>query len=224
MVDFNLTVNAAGLFNTPFQHVFTVFRTDTIVGWGKMRVYANGAPSIPYEVLIDKSTQYAIDSFLVGGQPAPPALLAPFGIAQGQQTGLVNRYIVYRRDFSAPLALYNFGANNFTAAVNLFTNTQNLTTTDAASPFQADFATVLFPNPSNAGVINLQIAGNVPALNTYEIIDQLGRVIQSGTADLQNELLQLSLHSQHPNGQYVLRVMGDKKQTVITEPFVLERQ
>ena len=210
--------------NTPCKHIYTIFRTDTIVGWGKMRVYADGAPSIEYEVLVNKSTQFAVDSFLVGGFPAPPALLAPFGMAQGQQTGRANRYFVFRKNNSTPLAIINYGSNNYITPANFFSNVQNLTTTDAVAPIQAGYATVLFPNPTHSGDINLQIIGQTPALGTYEIIDQLGRVVQSGTADFQNELLQLSLQGRHPNGHYILRVLDDKKQTIATEPFILEGQ
>jgi Secretion system C-terminal sorting domain len=223
VVDFNLTVTAAGLHNTPFQHVFTIFRTDTIVAWGKMRVYANGAPSIAYNVLIDKNAQYAIDSFFVGGQPAPAALLTPFGMAQGQQTSLTNRYLVYREGNSTPLAVLNYGANNFTTAVNLFTDTENLTTTGLETPLKADYATTLFPNPSSTGQINLHIMGNAPKLSTYTVTDQLGRIVQSGPAVQEAEILTLQFNGQFPNGLYVLQVQDDKKQTVITEQFVLEQ-
>jgi hypothetical protein len=223
VVDFNLSVAAAGLSNTPFKHVFTVFRSDTIIAWGKMRVYANGAPSIVYDVLIDKSTQYAIDSFFVGGQPAPPALLAPFGMAQGQQTSLNNRIVAFRQGISTPLVNLAYGANNFTAAANLFTNIDNVTTTSVNEDMQANFATILFPNPSHTGAINLQIMGDVPGISTYGVTDLQGRTVQSGKAEMNGGTLTIQMSSSLPNGMYILQVLDDKKQTMVTEQFVLEQ-
>lgn len=223
VVDFNLSVAALGLNKTPCKHVFTIFRTDTILGWGKLRVYSNGAASVPYDVLIDRTIQYALDSFFVGGAPAPPALLAAFGITQGQQTGAINRYTVYREGYSMPLSVINFPNTNFSTPTALFFETENLWTTGVENPAAANFSTLVFPNPCSAGELNLQITGEVPALHSYEIIDMEGRTVQSGIVQLDAGLLHTPLNSQIPNGSYLLRVLGDKKQTTISEPFMLMR-
>ena len=222
-VDFNLTVMAAGLNKTPSKHVFTYFRTDTIIGWGKLRVYSNGAASVPYDVLIDRTIQSVVDSFFVGGAPAPPALLAAFGITQGQRLDDLYRYNAFREGNSTPLVIINYTDNNFSTPLDLYVDTDNLTTTSVGGPSQLDFATMVFPNPSNSGALNLQFAGNAPEHNFYEILNLEGRIVQSGLANLDAGLLQIQLNSQIPNGNYLLRMSGDKKQTAITEQFTLIR-
>lgn len=223
VVDFNLSVAALGLSKTPCQHVFTVFRTDSIAGWGKLRVHANGAASVPYDVLINKSLQYTVDSFFVGGAPAPPALLTAFGITQGQQTGLSFRYTAFREGYSMPLAIQIYPNQNFLNPSALYFDTDNLTTTAVESPVFQDYSTLLFPNPSSADFINLQIFGNTPALSHYEILDLQGRIVQSGATAPNTTSFQLELNQQLSNGSYLLRIFDDKKQTAITEQFVLSR-
>ncbi len=223
VVDFNLSVAAAGLNKTPCKHIFTVFRTDSIAGWGKLRVYANGSASTPYDVLINKSAQYTVDSFFVGGAPAPPTLLAAFGITQGQQTGLSFRYTAFREGHSTPLAILLFPNNNFLTPSALYFDTDNLSTSAVDNLENQDYSTLLFPNPSSANVIQLQISGKLPSLSYYEIFDVQGRIVQSGTTNPNAASLQFEMNQNLSNGTYLLRILDDKKQTAITEQFVLNR-
>ncbi len=216
-VDFNLTVNALGLNKVPFKHVFTVFRSDSIVGWGKLRVYANGIPSIPYDVLIDRSTQYAVDSFYTGGAPAPANLLSAFGMTQGQQTGRIYRHTVYREGNSTPFAMFSYNAANFNTLTSVFFDTQNLSTSAVNSLAHENYSTLLFPNPSPTGFINLQITGEMPDVDRYSVTDQQGRLVQTGAANMAGDIFQLQLNSDIPAGQYILQLIDRRGRTVITE-------
>jgi hypothetical protein len=222
-VDFKLSVTAAGLNKTPGKHVFTVFRKDTIVGWGKMRVYTAAGPSEYYNVLVDKVNQYSIDSFFLGGAPAPPAILAAFGITQGQQTAFTNRYNVYRTGNSTALAIFLYGNNPYTVPTYAYFDIDNLATTAVNEPGNGAYSTLLFPNPGTGNEINIKIMGEVPALHWYSIVDMQGRTVQSGQADLQNGDLRIQLNPQLPNGHYVITGTGPQKQTVLTEQFMLAR-
>lgn len=222
VVNFTLKVAALGLNNTPCQHIYTIFRSDSIAGWGKMRVYANGSPTIEYDVLINEITQYAIDSFFVNGAPAPTQLLTAFSMTQGQQTGFFHRYVAYREGYSRPLAIFNYTTNLTTPAIVVF-DTEDLTPTTSVKSPGADFSTLLFPNPASSGTLTLQLAGNIPAISAYVVLDMKGQIVQNGTARLENGALNLSLNNQLPNGSYLLQVLSDKKQTLITEKFVLAR-
>ncbi len=109
--NFNLSVEAYGLKNTPAQHVWTVYREEKIIAHGKIRVYHPDGPSEYYEVLKSEITEYAIDSFYLAGQPAPPALLKAFGATQGQKITIENRVNFYRKGHFNYLFSLNFGAN-----------------------------------------------------------------------------------------------------------------
>ena len=223
VINFTMKVAAVGLNNAPCQHIYTIFRSDSIAGWGKMRIHTGDATSIEYNVLIDRITQYAVDSFFIAGTPAPPTLLAAFSITQGQQTGFFNRYSVYREGFSRPLALLNYGTNNFTTPIRVLFDTEDLTATTGVLSPDAMYATMLFPNPASTGQLTLQFMGNIPAVSHFTVVDMQGKTVQQGTAVLENGALNLQLHEGLPNGDYVLSVLNDKKQTLVTEKFVLAR-
>ncbi|HOY06523.1 MAG TPA: T9SS type A sorting domain-containing protein [Saprospiraceae bacterium] len=223
-VNLNITVSAFGLNNTPFQQVFSFFRTDTVIGWGKMRIHENGVPTIPYDVLMVRSAQFAVDSFYsANGAPAPAPLMAAFGITQGQHTGVTNRYTMFREGYSRPLAIFNYGSNNYTPPANVYFDTQDLNTTGTFQPGQSTFATVLFPNPSTSGDLTLQVVGDAPQFDTYKIYDMEGKIVQKGPAQLENGVLQIRLNDPVINGTYTLQVTGNKKQTLVSEQFVVVR-
>jgi hypothetical protein len=116
-VDFNLTVGAYGLNNVPAQHVWTVYREDKIVGHGKIRIYHPDGPSEYYDVLKTEVTEYAIDSFYLGGKPAPAALLKAFGAAQGQKITIDNRVNFYRKGSCNFLFSLYMGTNSLDGEV-----------------------------------------------------------------------------------------------------------
>jgi hypothetical protein len=118
---FTLTIAAYGLKNVPAQHVWTVYREEKIVGHGKIRVYHEDGPSDYYEVLKSEITEYAIDSFYLGGKPAPAALLKAFGATQGQKISIDNKVNFYRKGHCNYLFSLYFGANPLDgAAVSIF--------------------------------------------------------------------------------------------------------
>ncbi len=109
VVNFNLTVEAYKLKNVPAQHVWTVYRDEKIVGYGKIRLYHEDGPSEYYEVLKSEITEYAIDSFYLAGKPAPAALLKAFGAAQGQKITIENKVNFYRKGHFNYLFCLYFG-------------------------------------------------------------------------------------------------------------------
>ncbi|MEZ4886551.1 MAG: T9SS type A sorting domain-containing protein [Chitinophagales bacterium] len=94
--DFELTVAAFGLNQTPGSNKRIVTINREVVGEGKVIIpMEDGSPSQPIEVLMIKSTFTAIDSFFLAGAPAPAVLLNAFGIVQGQVTNSDAAYSFY---------------------------------------------------------------------------------------------------------------------------------
>jgi len=150
-------------------------------------------------------------------------LMAAFGITQGQHTGVTNRYTMFREGYSRPLAIFNYGSNNYTPPANVYFDTQDLNTTGTFQPGQNAFATVLFPNPGTSGDLTLQVVGDAPQFDTYKIYDMEGKIVQKGPAQLENGVLQIRLNDPVINGTYTLQVTGNKKQTLVSEQFVVVR-
>lgn len=225
--DFNLTVSAFGLNHTPGQHVYTTVRSDTIVGWGKMRVYTSSGPSIDYDVLMDKVHEYNVDSFYLGGAPASPFLLGAFGVAQGQHTNEAYFYRFNRKgNGSYPyLASFSYGADaSYTALADAFINMNDLTT-GSKDLRDVDYSTLIFPNPSNTNEINIKIIGREINVTDYAVIDLLGRNVQQGKVDNSSSgLITLSLNDNIGNGTYVIRLMNKEGREVVVEKVNFNRQ
>lgn len=104
---FNISIAAFGLNETPGEYRTTETVLDTVVGWGEAvikdhprRNAGRVSAKIPVQQLHRKRVR--IDSFYVGGVPAPKALLDAFGLVQGSTTTFYSCYL-YRQGELAPL-------------------------------------------------------------------------------------------------------------------------
>jgi hypothetical protein len=221
--NFSLTIASAGLMNAPSQHVWHTHRKDTIVGWGKMRVYTAGGPSIAYDVLMDKTGEYNIDSFFIGGSPAPAALLSGFGITQGQQNETYYKYFFLRKgDFLYLASIVYNGDLTYTNPSTLYINKNATTATGVDDVAGSQYTTVLFPNPATGNEINLMISGASVAAEQYYITDMLGRIVQTGAVQLKQGILNVPFNNNLPEGQYAITVTGNGT-TIASEQFSIAK-
>lgn len=223
-VDLNITVTSFGLNKTPGKHVYYSVQKDSIVGWGTLRVYTSTGASVPYDVLMDRRESYTLDSFYLAGAPAPAPLLSGFGITQGQKLSAAYAYNFYRKgEYNYLLRLY-FGADNsYSTLQSAFIHTDNVTTATAVET-PASYSTLLYPNPTNGGQLNVQILGKNAHLVSYSVMDMMGREVQVGTPDMQGfSNYRILLNDQLVNGTYFLKVKDSDNQAVVTEKFDLLR-
>jgi hypothetical protein len=222
--DFNLTITALGLNRVPGQQRYTIVRSDSIVGWGKMSVHTPNGPSIGYDVLMDRIEQYAVDSFFINGGPAPTVLLTSFGISQGQISGANYAYNFYRKGTYAYLMRFFYGADKtFTTLSQAFVNTDDLLT-GIGDPQQLSYTTLVFPNPSNTNEINIKLFGKSISNATYVITDLSGKTVQNGAPTLQsNEMIQVKLNHQLINGNYFIKIFDESKHEVVSEQIEVQR-
>jgi len=175
-IDFNLTVEAYGLNNVPAQRKRYVSQARSVVGEGSLRIPdMNGNPSGHLDALLIKvEASTMVDSFFVGGQPAPDALLAAFGLTQGDFTQFNDRYIFYVPGFVSNVA--NVNLNTF-GSVSGFIY-RPLAAELATSISEANAALrATYPNPIAAGdVLNMEFSNEArPA--SVELVDLAGRQV-----------------------------------------------
>ena len=185
----NLTIAAQGLSQAPFRYVQRSTSMDSVAGWGTLRlpVAGAGAGSAPMPVLLVRRRLIAIDSFYLGSQPAPPALLSALGFSQGRSS-----YTFSQRFFranSAQPALSFFYANSTYSTVtggSYSAERLPLATRDAALAA----AVGLSPNPAHdafaltvpAGPLNAATATLRNALGQVVFTRPLGLPAAGGTA------------------------------------------
>ncbi len=222
VTNFKLTVGAAGLTNAPSEHVYYTYRKDSIAGWGKMKIYTPSGPSPEVDVLMNKSIEYNVDSFYIGGSPAPASILAGFGITQGQITDASHRYMFLRKGSFMYLAAFLYeGDNTFTTASTYFYS-KDINPTGTKLIDNNTYSTVLFPNPATGNEINMMISGHAVTVDEYTITDMLGRVVKSGKANLKQNMINIPLDNNLPGGAYILSV-SDKDKIVATQQFSIKR-
>jgi hypothetical protein len=220
VMNFNLSIAAYGLNNTPGQLVTHLHRADTIVGYGQMRVYTPQGPSIYYEVLAMKSWQYELDSFYLAGQPAPQALMDAFGLSQNQNddSDKANRLYFYRENNSAPFLLMNFGSNPFQFYTGIFIHGDNLQVASNEELEKESYQVFIYPNPSNGNSVTIQYFGiNLNNVN-YTIRDINGRVVQSVKNQLiHGNKIEIQMNDEISDGYYFVEVVDSENKLIGNE-------
>ncbi len=113
LVNFELTIAAFGLNQTPGFNKRTSNVTREVVGYGELVIpLEDGSPSNAVEALMVKSSFTHVDSFFVGGAPAPAALLNAFGIVQGETSEGLS-YSFFTPGSGAIILLVNVGENEY---------------------------------------------------------------------------------------------------------------
>jgi hypothetical protein len=225
VTNFNLTINAYGINNTPGQLVTHLHRHDTIVGYGKMRVYTPQGPSVYYDVLAMKSWQYELDSFYLGGSPAPPALLTAFGLTQNANdvSDKINRLYFYRENNSAPFMLVNFESNPFDFYTGIFVHGDNLSLASAEELSKESYQVFIYPNPSNGKNITLEFFGKQVNEVNYIITDITGKLVKEVKNHLlQNNKLNLDFGSSIEAGSYFVNITNKEGNVIASEKIQLQ--
>lgn len=217
VTDFTLTLSP--LYNhTPSQHVYYVHQDDSVVGWGKMRVYATSGPSAWYDVLMDKIGYYTVDSFYMGGMPADATLLANFGMAQGQQTDSFFSYQFFRKGSYNYLAEFNYyNDGTYTEMGDAYYATDNIDPSSVGGSGSVAYSTILFPNPAAGSEVCLKTTGKVD-MASYTLTDMSGRVVNTGTAS--GTLLKADIAGLQ-SGIYIMNVFDKSSKRVAQEQFTV---
>lgn len=150
--DFQLIIAMYGMSYTPGQRRTKVDTRDSVKGWGKMRLKGtNGKVSAYMDVLVVQEREYNVDSFYLGGSPAPAPLLSAFGLTQGQ---VASRFTTkfYRSGEVTPLFRIDHSDSTFTS------NNGGTAMINRLAPDKTGIGDVaeaggvdIYPNPVNAG-------------------------------------------------------------------------
>ncbi|MBI3259257.1 MAG: T9SS type A sorting domain-containing protein [Ignavibacteriae bacterium] len=171
------TAFLAGLQDAPISKIGSFTQHDSIIGWGKAQFpTGDGKLSAFYDVLIEQSTFFEVDSFLLNGQPIAESLAANLHIAQGQVT-VTNMRKFWRNSF-IPMATVDYEDDS------TFTNAQS-STFDASIPAPTSVddnreldSPAFYPNPTND---NITVSYTQAKSNfaTVEFFNLIGTLVKS---------------------------------------------
>jgi len=174
--NFVLSVAAFGLSNVPGQDIRVIGESREVVGYGSLVAPAGiDKPSAKMDVIMVKVETSTIDNYYLGGQPAPPSLLAAFGLTQGA-TSSEMYYEFFRADYDKSIMrIYVVDGQvdevrfRFSAARGLSTSINNKIENTQVSAY---------PNPvSVGGVITISANENNGGTSYLQIMDASGKVV-----------------------------------------------
>ncbi|MBI1307706.1 MAG: T9SS type A sorting domain-containing protein [Bacteroidetes bacterium] len=202
---FNITVAAFGLNNVQGVRKTFYNTTDSVVGWGSVKVkHRNTGLTYNIPVLQVSHRVVVVDSFYLGGAPAPAQMLAAFGLSQNNT---VNDRTMkfFRKDEVNPLIAIEY-ADATSATIDRFDIVQdrleeNSVGIEVLNALAAEIK--VYPNPVNDN----QFTIDRPAQNgnwSFEISDIYGRAIQTGEL---GEFTTLINVNDLASGRYIVRVL-----------------
>lgn len=199
---FELTVMAYGLNKTPGENRAMHTQYRDVVGEGKLIIPdINGKPSNPINVVMIRTTQVIVDSFFLGGSPAPDPLLAAFNLTQGASVTLVS-YAFYTPNFAAPVLFVRLDENGNLSSAYCRPAAAELT----SSVFEVVSGAHTYPNPVAAGEALTIDIGNSNG-TSIDVVDFTGRVVATiSDANTNSKQIQLRLPLGTAPGLYTVTV------------------
>jgi hypothetical protein len=211
--DFTLTVAAMSLNNTPCQRKTAFAETDSVIGWGKMRVKTPAGTASDYiDVLMLKRITTVTDSFYIGGAPAAPALLSAFGITQGM-VSTSYEYNFLRAGEVNPLVFAEYLDNSF--AVNkikfVHVHADRLPAATGVNEITAsDNAFSIYPNPVAGNILYVKLNDASIHQVQYTLSNINGQTVKSGTFSMNNHYGTIPTPD-NAQGVYFLRLFTQDK-------------
>jgi hypothetical protein len=209
--DFLLKVGAFALNNVPGQAISRVTNTDSIVGWGTLRMrHPSTGATLNFNVLLNYFKYETQDSFYLGGAPAPAALLTAFGLVQGARDSTI-RYNFIGPNFKAPYVQIqrnkgNNGIDNIFRSIlpNLGLTVKNNELTNL------EVKTTVFPNPTTEGV-TFEFDKQSAADWRVFVYNTAGQIIKNEVVIAPIGVTQYATFFERnlPNGTYFYQILDD---------------
>lgn len=203
IVNFNLTIGAFGLANTPGYFKATENETRTVVGQGNIIIPdENGNPLPAVPAFMIRVNRTITDSIYLAGSPAPPALLNAFGLTQG--TVITQSFVLFYTNnvTSMPVASYNLDAANNLVFFGFRPEVARMASSfNVNENFVADLN--VYPNPVSAGS-SLQLDyNNAAQAEQFALYNLNGQLVQRGALTFNDRL---AIDADIPSGLYFLHL------------------
>jgi hypothetical protein len=214
-----VTSFVGSLAHAPMAIVTHDYTTDTVIGWGRMRIRMPDSSLVsdyvPVLQVHDKSTE--VDSFFINGVPVHDSILYYLGLEQGKTE------TYYRTEFLRPgeieaIQITGFTFPNHTLPTGASAMLMHLTrlSTVGVSKIEARMLSV-YPNPAKSRTVRISWPGAPDNAIRYTLTNFAGSKVAEGNTRLSETIiLPQSLNA----GFYSLSIMyGNNVEAV---PLMLE--
>lgn len=223
---FEITVAAFGLSNTPGVHKRTITIDREVVGYGKLLMsHPSTTTSDSMDVLLVKNGIESIDSFFVGGMPAPPALLAGMGVTQGSVTNTYHSAF-YRQGYG-DLLIEFVGTNPAPGStpINMFFNENGAVPSTVGLNENTLSNVQIYPNPAAAGQeVMLDLNESAPDVSELTLFSLSGKKsMQLDFSSNGNQTITLKLPANLISGNYLIQGKDNNGAALFVENlFIIE--
>ena len=215
----SLTLTNYGIINTPFEKRSREIRKDTVVGWGTITTKLPTGNSVPYPCLLVNRHIRIVDSFYLGGQPAPAVLLQAFGLAQNTIYE-ISRKTFWRAGELFPAFSITYSDKNFGVYSEYSVNRSGMVVSTENRSQNVAQVLQVFPNPSSTGQTFI-----VPTKNEamqVMVTDITGKIVLSTSLAANDSPVQIPLPDHLAKGIYALRVTYLSSQTTESNKLIID--
>ncbi|MDB5268608.1 MAG: hypothetical protein JWP58_1648 [Hymenobacter sp.] len=200
-----LTVGLVGLTRVPLRLVQRIATVDSVAGWGTMRIPTPTGASAPIPVLMRRHRLVEVDSFYLGGQPAPAALLQVLGVQQGAVSGEYSDSF-YRAGSSQSLISFGYTSATYQTLQGAAYSREASVVTASRAALAAELGGLsAYPNPLAQGPLTLWAGNGSRQPLRLTVRDGLGRALATAPATTGQPTAVLD---GLPAGTYLLEVEG----------------
>ena len=211
-LNFEVSVAIASLTHAPGSVRTYITETDSVIGWGKMRVKnLTGGASNWYDILQVKTSKTKIDSFSLQGSfanPLLPTILSALGLIQGQVTKTYEQNY-YRTMEVTPFANVQFTDSTYTTPKKVTTHTQRLVDVGVDNT-QNEQSVSVYPNPLNGGQVTITLPASA-GVWSYEMVNMHGQVLANGALSLNGTHTDITIPASVATGHYYIKVNNNGK-------------
>jgi len=221
---YELTIQGFGLNKVPGYHELHMAVSNEVIGYGNLLMTYKGANSDTMEVLLIKTVQTVIDSFFLGGGPAPDALVQGLGLEQGSKQTIVT-YSYYRKGWGdLMLEIRSDEETPGVTPTGMYYSVYGIEyPASVQNPKMVNSTINMFPNPSKAGsTLYMEWNEKIQATASYQIIDLQGKVL-ANCMDLTStsNSAEIRLPSQMPKGIYFVQALNASGAVLFQKKLVI---
>jgi len=216
--DYELTYTLATYVHAPGTVKSYITETNTVIGWGKMKVKTGaGASSGLMDVLQVRTQITRVDSFYLNGgltDPLLPQLLLALNLVQGQQTVTYEQNF-YRANEVSPLASVTFSDAANTTPTGATTHKNRLASSSVSvANVITDNGITVYPNPVTGRELNIA-AEAATGTWSYELVNIVGQSVSANALQMNGGKATVQLPATIAPGSYYIRIANDGRQVAV---------
>jgi hypothetical protein len=203
-----ITVALAGYNAAPALRKTYVTYSDSVVGWGSMKVpTVSGGASGNMSVLMVRHREMQIDSFFINGSPAPSQILGALGLTQGQSSE-ENNVFFYRAGEITPLANVEYLNSTFAQSQikQVETHSNRLAIAASIASVSRYGKVALYPNPLTGDQLAVSIEDKGVRTLQYDVMNINGQVIAKGDLNMNSGTGYMNMSNAKASGIYYVRL------------------